>query len=398
MADEPPPQLEHIFITKVDEPPEGIRLAVKDILDTAGIRTTYGSLIYEDHVPDKSAEAVVRLERAGYADVGKANLHEFAFGMTSENPHYGTVPNPGRPGRIAGGSSGGSAPRSPPAWRTRRSGPTPPGRSAVPSAFCGTVGLRPTFGLVPVDGCFLLSPELDTVGPMARTVSECADMMAALAPEMDPVPTISPGGRGGGPRVGGRGRPAHPRPGRGGGGDLPGLPRHPPARAAPRAFRDVRRRETAETHAKLFSEYRDRYGHDVAAKLDRCMEVTDREYEAGLETRGRYRNRFAELMRGIDVVLTPTQPIVAPPVGIGDLELRGQLTKFTYPFSAIGAPALAVPCGEAEDGLPASIQVIGRPGMDALVLGVGALLESALEPRLGILPCPKATKANQEGA
>ena len=106
MADEPPPQLEHIFITKVDEPPEGIRLAVKDILDTAGIRTTYGSLIYEDHVPDKSAEAVVRLERAGYADVGKANLHEFAFGMTSENPHYGTVPNPIAPGRIAGGSSG----------------------------------------------------------------------------------------------------------------------------------------------------------------------------------------------------------------------------------------------------------------------------------------------------
>ena len=110
------------------------------------------------------------------------------------------------------------------------------------------------------------------------------------------------------------------------------------------------------------------------------MEVTDREYEAGLETRERYRDRFAELMRGIDVVLTPTQPIVAPPVGIGDLELRGQLTKFTYPFSAIGAPALAVPCGEAEDGLPASIQVIGRPGMDALVLGVGALLESHSSP------------------
>jgi len=91
-------------------------------------------------------------------------------------------------------------------------------------------------------------------------------------------------------------------------------------------------------------------------------------------------DRFAELMRGIDVVLTPTQPIVAPPVGIGDLELRGQLTKFTYPFSATGAPALAVPCGEAEDGLPASIQVIGLPGMDALVLGVGALLESHSSP------------------
>jgi aspartyl-tRNA(Asn)/glutamyl-tRNA(Gln) amidotransferase subunit A len=136
-------------------------------------------------------------------------------------------------------------------------------------------------------------------------------------------------------------------------------------------------RETAETHAKLFSEYRDRYGHDVAEKLDRCMDVNDREYEAGLETRARYRDRFAEQMRGLDVVLTPTQPIVAPPVGIGDLALRDRLTRFTYPLDAVGAPALAVPCGAAEDGLPASVQVIGRPGMDALVLGVGALLDPA---------------------
>jgi aspartyl-tRNA(Asn)/glutamyl-tRNA(Gln) amidotransferase subunit A len=128
---------------------------------------------------------------------------------------------------------------------------------------------------------------------------------------------------------------------------------------------------------KLFSEYRDRYGHDVAVKLDRCLEVTDREYEAGLQTRDRYRERFAELMRGIDILLTPTQPMVAPPVGIGDLKLRSRLTKFTYPFSAIGAPALAVPCGEAEDALPASIQVVGRPGMDALVLGAGGLLEGS---------------------
>ncbi len=379
MADEPPPQLEHIFITKVDEPPEGIRLAVKDILDTAGIRTTYGSLIYEDHVSDKSAEAVVRLERAGYADVGKANLHEFAFGMTSENPHYGTVPNPIAPGRIAGGSSGGSAAALAAGMADAALGSDTAGSIRCPSAFCGTVGLRPTFGLVPVDGCFPLSPSFDTVGPMARTVSECADMMAALAPEMDPVPTISPGDVEVGLAWVGEADPLIRARVEETAAIFPNC-RDIPLPALPTGIRDVRMRETAETHAKLFSEYRDRYGHDVAAKLDRCMEVTDREYEAGLETRERYRDRFAELMRGIDVVLTPTQPIVAPPVGIGDLKLRGQLTKFTYPFSAIGAPALAVPCGEAEDGLPASIQVIGRPGMDALVLGVGALLESHSSP------------------
>ena len=116
----------------------------------------------------------------------------------------------------------------------------------------------------------------------------------------------------------------------------------------------------------------------MAAKLERCLEVTDAEYEAGLRTRERYRERFAELTRGIDVLVTPTEPMVAPPVGVGDLALRDRLTRFTYPFNAIGAPALAVPCGLAEDDLPASAQIAGHPGADALVLGVGALLERAL--------------------
>ena len=137
-------------------------------------------------------------------------------------------------------------------------------------------------------------------------------------------------------------------------------------------------RETAETHASLFAQHRELYGESVAVKLERCLRVTDAEYEAGLRTRERYRARFAELMRGVDVLLTPTLPIVTPPVGIGDLALRDRLTQFTYPFNAIGAPALAVPCGPAEDELPASAQIVGRPGSDALVLGVGALLERAL--------------------
>ncbi len=137
-------------------------------------------------------------------------------------------------------------------------------------------------------------------------------------------------------------------------------------------------RETAKTHASLFAEHRELYGENVAVKLVRCLQVTDAEYEAGVRTRERYRERLAELMRGVDVLLTPTLPVVAPRVGIGDLALRDRLTQFTYPFNAIGAPALAVPCGLAEDDLPASVQIVGRPGGDALVLGVGALLERAL--------------------
>jgi aspartyl-tRNA(Asn)/glutamyl-tRNA(Gln) amidotransferase subunit A len=367
--------LEHVFITLIDDPPAGTRLAIKDILDTAGIRTTYGSLIFEDNVPEASAEAVTLLEAAGYANVGKANLHEFAFGMTSENPHYGTVPNPIAPGRIAGGSSGGSAAALAAGLADAALGSDTAGSIRVPSACCGTVGFKPTYGLVPVAGCFPLAPSFDHVGPMARTAADCARMMSVLAPELDPVPELSPGdvtvgvawiGEAG-PLVRSRVEEAAMRfPSR---SELH-LPAMPPG------VQHVRMRETAETHAKLFSDYRDRYGHDVAEKLDRCMEVTDREYEAGLRTRERYRERLAELMRGVDVLLTPTLPMVAPPVGLGDVELRDRLTQFTYPFNAVGAPALAVPCGAAEDDLPASVQVAARPGMDALVLGVGALLDS----------------------
>ena len=281
MADEPPPQLEHIFITKVDEPPEGIRLAVKDILDTAGIRTTYGSPIFAGpRARTRAPRRCVRLEAAGYADVGKANLHEFAFGMTSENPHYGTVPNPIAPGRIAGGSSGGSAAALAAGMADAALGSDTAGSIRCPSAFCGTVGLRPTFGLVPVDGCFPLSPSFDTVGPMARTVSECADMMAALAPEMDPVPTISPGDVEVGLAWVGEADPLIRARVEEAAAIFPDC-RDIPLPAMPKGIQDVRRRETAETHAKLFSEYRDRYGHDVAAKLDRCMEVTDARVRGG---------------------------------------------------------------------------------------------------------------------
>jgi aspartyl-tRNA(Asn)/glutamyl-tRNA(Gln) amidotransferase subunit A len=356
---------------------DGPRLAIKDILDTAGLRTTYGSAIFADHVPDRSAEAVRRLEAAGYVLVGKANLHEFAFGMTSENPHYGTVPNPLRAGRIAGGSSGGSAAALAAGLADASLGSDTAGSIRAPAACCGVVGFKPTFGLVPVEGCFPLAPSFDHVGPMARSVGECTAIMAVLAPEMDPVPQIGPDDVEVGVAwtaqadalVCARVEDAaatfpHRR-------DI-ALPGMPPGVA------DVRMRETAETHETLFAEHRDLYGEDVAAKLDRCLRVTDAEYEAGLRTRDRYRERFAELTRGIDVVLTPTEPKVAPPIGVGDLALRDRLTEFTYPFDAIGAPALAIPCGVAEEGLPASAQIAGHPGADALVLGVGALLERTL--------------------
>src|SRR5690242_4989977 len=150
-----------IFLARPDAPGDGIRLAVKDLLDTAGLTTTYGSAIFAEHVPSQTAEAVRLLEAAGYVDIGKTNLHEFAYGTTSENVHFGTVPNPIAPGRIAGGSSGGSAAALAGGFADVALGTDTGGSIRIPAACCGVAGLKPTYGLVSLDGCYPLAPSFD---------------------------------------------------------------------------------------------------------------------------------------------------------------------------------------------------------------------------------------------
>src|SRR6478735_1841858 len=171
-----------IFLARPEEPFEGKRLAVKDLFDTAGLPTTYGSIIYADHVPERSAEAVTLLEAKGFANVGKTNLHEFAYGITSVNPHYGTVPNPAFPGRMAGGSSGGSAAALAAGYADAALGTASGGSIRIPAACCGITGFKPSYGLVPIDGVFPLAPSFDHAGPMARDVEGCVEMMEALVP------------------------------------------------------------------------------------------------------------------------------------------------------------------------------------------------------------------------
>src|ERR671923_470744 len=171
-----------IFLAKPDQPAEGIPLAVKDLFDTAGITTTYGSILFADHLPAETAEAVRRAEAAGYANVGKTNLHEFAYGITSANPHFGTVPNPLAPGRIAGGSSGGSAAALAAGLAGAALGTDSGGSIRIPAACCGVTGFKPTYGLVPIEGCFPLAKSFDHAGPMARDVAACERMMATLVP------------------------------------------------------------------------------------------------------------------------------------------------------------------------------------------------------------------------
>jgi aspartyl-tRNA(Asn)/glutamyl-tRNA(Gln) amidotransferase subunit A len=365
-----------IFIEQVEPASAGIALAVKDLFDTAGVRTTYGSAIFRNHVPDRTAIAVERLEAAGYVTVGKTNLHEFAWGITSENPHFGTVPNPLATGRIAGGSSGGSAAALAAGLADAALGTDSGGSIRIPAACCGVTGFKPTFGLVPADGCFPLAPSFDHVGPMGRDVDACERMLVALAPGFAPAPDVDLGELVVGlawtatadPLVKERVERASSLFGQVRAIDVPfGRETYP-----------VFSRECAETHAVLWREHEHEYGENVAHKLRRAFGVPDEEVAAGSAARDTYRAQVDETMDGLDLVVTPTLAMVAPPTGIGDLELRERMTQLTYPWNVVGAPALALPCGAAEDGLPASVQLVGKPGADAFVLATGRALERAL--------------------
>jgi aspartyl-tRNA(Asn)/glutamyl-tRNA(Gln) amidotransferase subunit A len=363
-------------LAKPKEVPEGPRLAVKDLFDTAGLTTTYGSIVYADHVPERSAEAVMRLEAAGYANVGKTNLHEFAYGVTSVNPHYGTVPNPSYPGRMAGGSSGGSAAALAAGLADSALGTDSGGSIRIPAACCGVVGFKPSYGLVSLEGVFPLAPSFDHVGPMARSVAECAAMMRVLADGFEPTTVESLEEVEVGvawleladPMVNARVREASELFPRRREFDL----------ALVEGIAAVFMREVADVHRDLFAEFADSYGDNVRTKVERCLAVTDGEYERGLLARDDFRERFESAVEGLDFVLTPTLGFVAPRLPVDDLEIREATIRLTYPFNALGWPALALPCGPAEDGLPASLQIAGRPGSDALVLAVGELVESQL--------------------
>ena len=324
-------------------------------------------------MPAESAESVRRLEAAGWANAGKANLHEFAYGVTSQNLHYGVVPNPSFPGRTSGGSSGGSAAALALELVQGALGTDTGGSIRIPAACCAVVGLKPTFGLVPIEGVFPLAPSFDHAGPMARDVAGCIELMRGL------VPGFSAGSSGAvrvavtwadrcSPQVRDRLLAAASVF-----GDVSAV-EFPTAEDVAPAFM----REVGDVHRELYPENAELYGENIRGKVERCLAISDGEYEAALAARARVRERAEAALDGFDLLLTPTLAAVPPPVDIVETEIRGELTRFTFPFNALGWPALALPAGPAEDGLPASVQLVGRSGDDALVLAAGLALEAGL--------------------
>jgi aspartyl-tRNA(Asn)/glutamyl-tRNA(Gln) amidotransferase subunit A len=365
-----------IFLTRPERVGEGIPLAVKDLFDTASLRTTYGSILFAEYVPERTAEAVARLETAGYVIVGEANLHEFAYGVTSYNPHFGDVPNPVAAGRTAGGSSAGSAAALAAGLADAALGSDSGGSIRIPAACCGLVGFKPTRDLVPLEGCFPLAPSFDHAGPMGRDLETCVRMLEALVPgferaELGSLEELQVGVAWlelAEPLVRARVQAAARLFPRCRDLDVP----------LPEGVGEVFMREVAESHVGLFPKHAEAYGDNVRWKLERCHLVTDAQFEEALRRLEEYRERVAEVVEEVDLLLTPTLAFVAPPALKDDRDIRDAVIRFTYPFNALGWPALALPCGPAEHGLPASVQLVAPAGEDARVLAAGALLEALL--------------------
>jgi aspartyl-tRNA(Asn)/glutamyl-tRNA(Gln) amidotransferase subunit A len=348
----------------------GVPLLVKDLIDTAGVRTTYASAIYRDHVPARTAPAVRALEAEGAIVVAKANADEFAWGVCGQNVHYGDTVNPVAPDRVAGGSSSGNAAALAAGMVPLALGTDTGGSIRMPAAACGVVGLKPAHGAVPVEGVFPLAASFDTVGPMARTVADCALAHAVLTGSEVPAPRLR------GLRVGVL--TAHPRLGpadAAGERDERALPYGERLRALGAQVDEVSLpvpegdtwavfyAEAAAAHAATFPGRRAEYGPGISAKLDHAATVSAAEADGGRAALAAWRARAAR-EPSVDLLVSPALGMAELPLaGVDELTVRLPFSAYTRAFSYLGWPAIAI--GE--------LQLAGRDA--AVVIGAALALE-----------------------
>src|SRR5579863_3010945 len=355
-------------------PLHGIPIAHKDLMRTKGIRTTAGSKIFADYVPRRDAAIVSKLREAGAVSVGKAGLHELAYGITSNNPHFGAIRNSGNPEHSPGGSSGGSAVAVATGMAFMATGTDTGGSIRVPASFCGVAGLKPTYGLIDRRGVQPLGLSLDHVGPLARTVDDVRlslDAMADATP-LKPAPasireirvglpenfyfeTVAPDVRDAVHNAARRAEELGARI----------IPiRVPDIDALNKAGLVILLSEAAAVH-KAHLHRREDFGADVLALLDQGSLVPAVDYVNAQRTRKRFLREFHKLFQNIDCLFTPTTPITAPRIGQTEIELDGVryntrmlTTRFVRGFNVLGFPALSIPCGASGEGLPIGLQMI----------------------------------------
>ncbi|KQW06712.1 hypothetical protein ASC66_09735 [Leifsonia sp. Root4] len=332
---------------------DGFTLAVKDMIDVAGLPTTRGSALYGGLDALETAPSVSRLEAAGAMLVAKVNLHEFAYGVSNENPHWGDVVNPRHPGLIPGGSSGGTAAAIAAGIARIGLGTDTAGSIRMPAACCGVVGLRPRTGSVPTRGVAPLAPSFDVVGPMAASVSDTALAWAALTGE----------------------KPAAARPLRGlVVGVIEGSAATEPMRARGAQLRPFTvpdgvldafwpsfRAEVTRTHEGTYPRAADSYSANVRAKLAAASGVSAAEHRAGVDALAALRAELLARMEGFDVLVSDTLGCPTPTVGADETAYRDALGRLVAPFSALDLPALAI----------GNLQIIGRTESDVLEVGLG---------------------------
>jgi aspartyl-tRNA(Asn)/glutamyl-tRNA(Gln) amidotransferase subunit A len=388
-------------------PLHGVPIALKDLFDTAGIRTTAASALFKDRVPEHDAEVVRRLKAAGAVLLGKTNMHEFAYGGTSLVTAFGGVHNPWETGHIAGGSSGGSAAAVAAGLCYGALGSDTAGSIRQPAAYCGIVGLKPTYGLVSTRGVIPLSWSLDHVGPMARTVADAALLLQTIAGydseeitsiRMD-VPNYN---------AALRQRPTSVRLGVARDFFFEGLDAEidaatkqalavlekltagvtevaVPARNQEELRSTVRSAEAYAYHADFVDKSSELYQPETLARLRADAKIGTTAYIQARRQLDGTRRSIGQVFQTVDLIVTPTSPILPPPIadfshdrgGSADFLVRN--IRNTSPFDVYGWPTISVPCGFSASGLPIGLQISGPPGRDALVLQVANAYEQAAE-------------------
>jgi aspartyl-tRNA(Asn)/glutamyl-tRNA(Gln) amidotransferase subunit A len=385
-------------------PLHGIPITIKDNYSTRGVRSTAGSKILRDFVPDEDAAVVARLREAGAIFLGKTNLNEFAYGIHGLNPHYGDVHNPWSLDRTTGGSSSGSAAALAAGIGFGSVGTDTGGSLRIPASFCGIVGFKPSFGLLSMDGIVPLAESLDHAGPLARTVDDAATLFEEIRGEYPQRTSKTKASVLKGKRLSKLGWPASYF------FDLVDPEVQSAIEAAVKLFEAMGARveevslphveESVEASTKIglaeassyhasrgyFPSRAADYSEDVRRRLKLGFEVTAVEYLAANEVRRRLTADFDRAFERVDAIVAPATTVVAPGLGETELIIRGEKTPLrtavvnaNRPANFTGHPAISIPCGFAKNRLPIGLQLIAPRWQESKLLAIARAYEHATD-------------------